>query len=60
VAAILTTEKDSVRFPRLKDLELPIYFLRVEIEILSGQESWQQCVDRICQPQPLMAPDRFF
>lgn len=60
VAAILTTEKDSVRFPRLKDLELPIYFLRVEIDILTGQESWQQCVDRICQPQPMMPPDRFF
>ena len=58
--AILTTEKDCVRFPKLKDLELPIYFLRVEIEILSGHESWQQCVDRICKPQPVMAPERFF
>ena len=58
--AILTTEKDCVRFPKLKDLELPIYYLRVEIEILTGQESWQHCVDRICQPQPMMAPERFF
>ena len=60
IEAILTTEKDSVRFPRLKDLELPIYYLRVEIEILTGHESWQQCVDRICKPQPVMAPERFF
>lgn len=58
--AILTTEKDCVRFPKLKDLELPVYFLRVEIEILTGHESWQQCVDRICTPQPMMAPERFF
>ncbi len=58
--AILTTEKDCVRFPKLKDLELPIYFLRVEIEILTGHESWEQCVARICQPQPVMAPERFF
>ena len=58
--AILTTEKDCVRFPKLKDLELPIYYLRVEIEILTGHESWQHCVDRICKPQPMMAPERFF
>ncbi len=58
--AIITTEKDSVRFPRIRSLELPIYFLRVEIEILSGEESWQQCVDRICKPRPMIAPERFF
>jgi len=58
--AILTTEKDCVRFPRLKDLELPVYFLRVEIEILTGHQSWRECVDRICNPQPMMAPERFF
>ena len=58
--AILTTEKDCVRFPKLKDMELPIYYLRVEIEILTGHESWQHCVDRICEPQPMMAPERFF
>ncbi len=58
--AILTTEKDCVRFPVLKNLDLPIYYLRVEIEILTGHESWQHCVDRICKPQPMMAPERFF
>jgi len=58
--AILTTEKDCVRFPRLKDLELPVYFLRVEIEILTGHQSWRECVGRICNPQPMMAPERFF
>lgn len=58
--AILTTEKDCVRFPKLKDLELPVYFLRVEIEILTGHESWHECVNRICVPQPMMTPERFF
>jgi tetraacyldisaccharide 4'-kinase len=57
---ILTTEKDAVRFPRLKKTEVPIYFLRVEIEILSGHESWEHCVNRICKPQPLLTPERFF
>jgi tetraacyldisaccharide 4'-kinase len=59
---IVTTEKDSVRMPRLPEAELkvPIYFLRVEIEILSGHESWQQCVARICKPKALVSPERFF
>src|SRR4051794_8139514 len=57
---IVTTEKDAVRFPRLTNPEVPIYFLRVEIEILSGHESWEHCVARICQPQPLLSPERFF
>jgi tetraacyldisaccharide 4'-kinase len=57
---IVTTEKDAVRMPRLVDPPVPIYFLRVEIEILSGQESWEHCVGRICQPQPMLSPERFF
>jgi tetraacyldisaccharide 4'-kinase len=57
---IVTTEKDAVRMPRLIDTPVPIYFLRVEIAILSGQESWEQCVARICQPQPMLSPERFF
>jgi tetraacyldisaccharide 4'-kinase len=60
LAMVVTTEKDAVRFPRLSNPEVPIYFLRVEIEILSGHESWEQCVARICQPQPMLSPERFF
>src|ERR1700758_3187805 len=62
LAMIVTTEKDSVRMPRLPEVELkvPIYFLRVEIEILSGHESWEHCVARICKPKPLLSPERFF
>src|SRR6266581_2210044 len=62
LAMIVTTEKDSVRMPRLSEAELkvPIYFLRVEIEILSGHESWEHCVGRICKPQPMLSPARFF
>ena len=60
VDMIVTTEKDAVRFPRLTKPEVPIYFLRVEILILSGQESWEHCVARICKPQPMLSPERFF
>jgi tetraacyldisaccharide 4'-kinase len=62
LAMIVTTEKDSVRMPRLPEAELkvPIYSLRVEIEILSGHESWEHCVSRICKPKPMLSPERFF
>ncbi len=45
---IITTEKDAVRMPRLSRRDIPIYFLRVEIDILSGQENFDQCISRIC------------
>lgn len=46
--AILTTEKDAVRLPRLEDPKVPIYYMRMEIEIVSGFDNFRQCVDRIC------------
>ena len=45
---IMTTEKDAVRMPRLDRRDIQILFLRVEIDILSGQESFDQCISRIC------------
>jgi len=60
VDMIVTTEKDSVRFPRLQRMDAPIYFLRVEIGILSGEESFSECVNRICQPRPIVPARRFF
>jgi len=57
---VVTTEKDAVRFPLLTKTEVPIFFLRVEIEILSGHETWEHCVARICKPQPILTPERFF
>ncbi len=57
---IVTTEKDAVRFPLLGKTEVPIFFLRVEIEILSGHETWEQCVSRICKPQPILSSEKFF
>ncbi|MBN2301211.1 MAG: tetraacyldisaccharide 4'-kinase [Lentisphaerae bacterium] len=46
--AIIITEKDAVRFPRLGRCDVPIYFLRVDIEMLSGMEDFHQCISRIC------------
>jgi len=45
---IVTTEKDAVRFPRIDRCDLPILYLRVEIEMLSGSEAFNDWIDRIC------------
>ena len=59
--AIITTEKDSVRFPhRPHTLEVPVLYLRVQIEILRGHEVWEDLIGRICHPPPLCAPERVF
>lgn len=47
---LVTTEKDAVRFPRPKELDVPVWFLRIEVEILSGHEVWQRIADRLCNP----------
>ncbi len=45
---IVTTQKDAVRFPKIDRRDLPIYFMRVEIKILSGADDFQDCVRKIC------------
>ena len=56
LAAMITTQKDAVRFPKLENPKVPIYILRVEIDILNGKETWEQCIQRICNPHPHVAP----
>lgn len=46
--AILTTEKDAVRLPHLENPKVPIFYMRMDIEIVSGFDNFRQCVDRIC------------
>lgn len=45
---IVTTEKDAVRIPKLERCDVPLYYLRIQIDILSGKESFDQCISRIC------------
>lgn len=52
---IVTTEKDAVRFLRPGEMDVPIYFLRIQIEIEQGQEHWDRMIERIigiARPQP--------
>jgi tetraacyldisaccharide 4'-kinase len=53
---VITTEKDSVRIPELEKTLLPVYFLRVEIEILNGQEAFEECIAGICRPTAVVPP----
>jgi tetraacyldisaccharide 4'-kinase len=45
---IITTQKDAVRFPKIDRRDLPFYFMRVEIKIVSGANDFQDCVSKIC------------
>ncbi|MEJ6567810.1 MAG: tetraacyldisaccharide 4'-kinase [Akkermansiaceae bacterium] len=49
VEMIITTEKDAVRFPVPSEADVPVYYLRIEVKILDGEEVWERCVERICQ-----------
>ncbi len=49
---IVTTEKDAVRFPRPTTIDVPVYFLRIEVEILKGREIWDDLIQRLCHPEP--------
>ena len=47
---LVTTEKDAVRIGEEMDFGLPIYFLRLEIGILSGANDFGEAIARVCFP----------
>ncbi|MBE6381719.1 MAG: tetraacyldisaccharide 4'-kinase [Lentisphaerae bacterium] len=46
--ALVTTEKDAVRFPRFETSPIKCLYLRIAIEILRGKENFTQIINRIC------------
>lgn len=48
---LVTTEKDAVRLEGDREFPLPLYYLRLEIEILSGVPDFEEAVSRICFPE---------
>ncbi|MBR1870639.1 MAG: tetraacyldisaccharide 4'-kinase [Kiritimatiellae bacterium] len=46
--ALITTEKDAVRFPRLETTPVECHYLRIDIRILTGQECFEEIVSRVC------------
>ena len=47
-SVIITTQKDAVRFPKIDRRDLPFYFMRVEIKIVTGAKDFNDCVRQIC------------
>ena len=47
---ILTTEKDAVRLPKIFP-KIPLYYLRLEIDLLSNEEDFNSLSERICLPK---------
>ena len=52
---LVTTEKDAVRIPDAAGSPLPIYYLRLEIEIIRGAADFDEAVGRICFPENVLA-----
>ena len=50
-ACVVTTEKDAVRISESAAFPLPLYYLRLEIDILRGAADFDEAVSRICFPQ---------
>src|ERR1035437_4879429 len=48
---LVTTEKDAVRIPEGRTWPLPVYYLRLEIDLISGAADFNEAVSRICFPQ---------
>jgi len=48
---VVTTEKDAVRIDPLRSFPIPVYYLRLEIEIIRGASDFDEAVGRICFPE---------
>ncbi len=48
---LVTTEKDAVRIPEGLTWPLPLFYLRLEIDIIRGAADFDEAVGRICFPQ---------
>ena len=51
---VVITEKDAVRIDPDYPAALPLFYLRLEIEILEGEEDFESAVERICFPKRMV------
>ena len=50
---MITTEKDAVRIPDDFKPVIPLYYLRMEIEIVEGYDDFEEAVSSICELRPI-------
>jgi len=49
VTALITTQKDAVRFPALSSTRgIPIYYLKVDMNIINGIQDFHNCISQLC------------
>jgi tetraacyldisaccharide 4'-kinase len=48
---LVTTEKDAVRIAETRACPLPLFYLRLEIDIIRGAADFEEAVGRICFPR---------
>ena len=46
---MITTEKDAVRIPASYKPIIPLFFVRMEIEIVEGFEDFEEAVEDLCK-----------
>ena len=46
---MVTTEKDAVRIPSTYKPVIPLFFVRMEIEIVEGFEDFEEAVEDLCR-----------
>jgi tetraacyldisaccharide 4'-kinase len=49
VEVMITTEKDAVRIPKEFKPVLPLYYLRMEIEIVEGIDDFEEAINSVCE-----------
>ncbi len=59
VDCVVTTEKDAVRLSSGFEPPIPLYYLRMEIELLSGAQDFEKAVSRICFPKHKIKATRY-
>ena len=57
IELIVTTEKDAVRFPMPGELDVDLYFLRIEVEIIEGQDVWDRFIGHLVESGEKSAAD---
>lgn len=50
--ALVTTEKDAVRFPRLEASPVDCMYLRIAIEMTEGARGFDETIERVCTLRP--------
>lgn len=53
---VVTTEKDAVRLPERWLYPLPLYYLRIEVQILRGEKEFQSILNRLCDSDHFCQP----